>query len=67
MPDLAKPEFDFDRGAGGQTLHGVLKRANGGAGGRDQFPVQLCFLRFAREAVSPSYFTCLVRLTTSYA
>jgi hypothetical protein len=25
----------------------VLKRAHGGAGGRDQFPVQLCFLRFA--------------------
>src|SRR5207253_7915387 len=47
MPDLAEPELGLDRGACGQRLHGALKRAHGGAGGCDQFPVQLCFLCFA--------------------
>src|SRR6202040_653288 len=65
MPDLAEPELGLDRGACGQTLHGVLKRAHGGAGGRDQFPVQLCFLRFAPAVLDGESGCCQVNLSRS--
>ena len=39
MPDLAAPEFGFDRSAGGQALGDVAERGHGGARGRDQLPV----------------------------
>lgn len=47
MPDFAAPDPGFDGGPCGQAPASVLEGGHGGAGRRDQIPVELCLLGFA--------------------